>query len=272
MEKEMQQFEVAFEKVMTSDIMPMDNLLRYVAAAKGKRLRPRLVFLTAHLFDDITESTRRAALFVEMLHTATLIHDDVVDKSDVRRGRASVNAQWDVVSAVLVGDYLLAKALMLISDPADYHILQEMLSVAMVMSEGELIQNAEINRQKNSKFEPHDPNSELYLNIIERKTARLIRGSCVSGALSVIGEHDEDRSKKLELTGDFGLYLGLVFQMRDDILDDDNAEITAMATQLLPIYLDKALKALEALKPYAKNEDAYITLKELTEFCATRNH
>lgn len=266
----MERFEVAFEEVMTSDALPMDEIMRYVAAARGKRLRPRLVFLTARLFGDINDSTRRAALFSEMLHTATLIHDDVVDASDIRRGQATLNVQWDVVSAVLAGDYLLAKSLVQLSDPADYRILQEMLSVAMMMCEGELLQHAEISRQNDSN--PHNIDAETYLNVIERKTARLIRGCCMSGALSVMNEKTEDRSRKLELTGDFGLNLGLVFQMRDDILDDDDPNSTVLAKQLLPKYLDKALKALEALTPYVKDQEAFEALRTLTVFCAERNH
>ena len=114
--------------------------------------------------------------------------------------------------------------------------------------------------------------SDFYLEVIERKTARLIRSCCVGGAMAVLTEETGDRSKKLELMGDFGLNLGLVFQMRDDILDDDDHENTLIAQRLLPEYLEKALKALEALAPYVKDQEALASLRSLTVFCAERNH
>ena len=188
-----------------------------------------------------------------MFHTATLIHDDVVDGSDTRRGQASLNAHADSRSAVLAGDYLLAKALAQLSHPEDHQILQEMLKTAMLMSEGELLQS----QGQNS-----------YLEIIERKTARLIQACCVCGAMSVTSNLAPLTS---HLISDFGLNLGLVFQMRDDILDDDDPAFTAMAKKLLPEYLDKALKALDALTPYIINKDAQSVLRELTVFCAERS-
>ena len=144
MENELERFERAFEAVMTSDVLPMDAMMRYVTSVPGKRLRPRLVFLSARLFREVNDITRRTALFVEMFHTSTLNHDDVVDGSDTRRGQASLNAHADSKSAVLAGDYLLAKALAQLSHPEDHQILQEMLQVAMLMSEGELLQSEEL--------------------------------------------------------------------------------------------------------------------------------
>ena len=248
MEKELERFEQAFAAVMSSDVVPMDDLMRYTAAVRGKRLRPRLVLLSARLFGAVNDVTRRTALFVELFHTATLIHDDVVDGSYIRRGQPSLNARFDSRSAVLAGDYLLAKAMAQLSEPSDHPVLKEMLTVAMSMSEGELLQAA--------------PRRGDYLNIIERKTARLIRACCVGGALSVHAPSDV-----INKVGDFGLNLGLVFQMRDDILDNEN---TLLAQQLLPEYLDKALKALDALTPFAKDKDAQNALRELTVFCAER--
>lgn len=247
----MELFEAEFAKLLSSNTFPMDDVLRYVAGAKGKRLRPMLVFLTAKLFGEINDTSRHTALFVELLHTATLIHDDVVDDSDKRRGQASVNAHWNNATAVLTGDYLLSKAMLQLIDPTSSPILKEMLSTTMAMSEGELMQNAEFGIR----------NSELYLNIIERKTARLMKACCVGGALSV-GATDEQVTK----VGEFGLNYGMVFQMRDDILDADNSETTALAKQLLPAYLDRTSKALDALKPMSKNASAWETLRALTLF------
>ena len=271
MEKEMERFEKAFEAAMASDVAPMDEMVRYAATVRGKRLRPRLVFLSARLFGVVNDATRRTALFVELFHTATLIHDDVVDGSDLRRGQPSVNARWGGRSAVLAGDYLLAKALAQLSESSDQAVLREMLAVAMAMSEGELLQAAvfdnrhceggttEATRRLTDRREVTH-----YLNVIEHKTARLIRACCIGGALSVHAPSDV-----INKVGDFGLHLGLVFQMRDDLLDNEN---TVWAQQLLPEYLDRTLKALDALTPYIKDKDAQNALRELTLFCAERIH
>ena len=327
MENEMKEFERVFLDALKGTTVPMDTVLTHVAAAKGKRLRPRLVFLSARLFGEINDSTRRTAQFVEMLHTATLIHDDVIDESDIRRGQATVNALWGNTTAVLSGDYLLSKAMRILSNPVDLQILQEMLSTVMMMLEGEMMQNG---KRKTENGERKTENGERrtgndypvrgsisvetdgekpdypvrgsisvetdgekpdypvrglisverktenrttnYLDIIERKTARLICSSCVGGAMSVISEETEDRSKKLELISNYGLNLGLVFQMRDDILDDDDHENTLIAQQLLPEYLKKALNALDALTPFVTDEEALASLRKLTVFCAERNH
>ncbi|MBP5796994.1 MAG: polyprenyl synthetase family protein [Bacteroidales bacterium] len=265
MENEMKEFERVFLDSLKGTTVPMDTVLGHVAAAKGKRLRPRLVFLSALLFGDINDSTRRTAQFVEMLHTATLIHDDVIDESDIRRGQATVNAVWGNTTAVLSGDYLLTKAMKILSNPVDLEILQDMLSTVMMMVEGEVLQSG--------KWSVESGNTESkYLEIIERKTARLIRSCCVGGAMSVLSEKTEDRRQKIEGVGEFGLNLGLVFQMRDDILDDDDHENTVIAERLLPQYLDKALKSLDALAPWVKDRDVLTRLRELTVFCAERNH
>ena len=249
MKREMEEFESRFAEALRGSVLPMDEVLRYVEAAPGKRLRPWLVFLSARLFGEINDTTRRTALFVELLHTATLIHDDVVDRSDTRRGQPSVNARWNSQVAVLAGDYLLAKAMKLLSNPEDHLILKEMLDVAMKMSEGELLQNGK-RRTENGK---------LYLEIINRKTARLIQACCVCGAMSVNSSLLTSCSLPL---ADFGLNYGLVFQMRDDIDDGENVK---MAKALLPVYQEKALKALEALEPMVSDKEALASLRTLVE-------
>jgi octaprenyl-diphosphate synthase len=249
MKREMEEFESRFAEALRGSVLPMDEVLRYVEAAPGKRLRPWLVFLSARLFGEINDTTRRTALFVELLHTATLIHDDVVDRSDMRRGQPSVNARWNSQVAVLAGDYLLAKAMRLLSNPEDHLILKEMLDVAMKMSEGELLQNGK-RRTENGK---------LYLEIITRKTARLIQACCVCGAMSVNSLLPSSCSLPL---ADFGLNYGLVFQMRDDIDDGENVD---MAKALLPVYQEKALKALEALELVVSDKEALESLRTLVE-------
>ena len=266
MKKEMEEFERSFAELLKSSVLPMEAVLQYVGGVAGKRLRPRLVYQSARLFGEISEATRRTALFVELLHTATLIHDDVVDASDSRRGQMSVNAKWDSKTAVLVGDYLLSKAMLLLSNPEDHLILKEMLGVAMAMSEGELLQlGGENGEVRTERLEVRDKDVQNYLEIISRKTARLIRACCVGGALSVGASQEA-----LDKVGNLGLNLGLVFQMRDDVLDHDTAETTALAERLLPEYLDRTMLSLEALAPMVKHAEVLEDFKELALFCAQR--
>lgn len=255
MKNEMAYFERRFSEALSGSVVPMDSVLHHVGAVAGKRLRPRLVFLSAQLFGEVNESTWRTALYVELLHTATLIHDDVVDESDMRRGQASVNARWNNRVAVLAGDYLLAKAMMLLSNPEDHLILKEMLDTTLAMSEGEVMQSEAWNSESG---EQKTGNKERYLEIITRKTAMLFRACCVGGALSVNSSLPTTHSSLLT---DFGLHFGRVFQMRDDILDNDAPETTALAKQLLPEYLDHALNALDALEPYVKNKEVLSSLR-----------
>lgn len=248
---ELAQFEVFFEQTMKAETEPMDDIMRYVQESRGKRLRPILVLLSAKLFGEVNERTLRAATFVEMMHSATLIHDDVVDDADERRGKASVKAQFGNHSAVLAGDYLLAKAMLLLSQPDEYNILQEMLRTAAAMSEGELMQGASVVR-------PFGRTTDAYLDIIIRKTATLLRACCVVGAFSVNAAHEQ-----VQQMADFGLNFGILFQLRDDMLDGENVE---QAQALLPVYYEKTLKALEGFPPSETTE----ALRDLTVFCAER--
>ncbi len=265
---ELAQFEVFFEQTMKAETEPMDSIMHYVQESRGKRLRPILVLLSAKLFGEVNDRTLRAATFVEMMHSATLIHDDVVDDADQRRGKASVKAQFGNHSAVLAGDYLLAKAILLLSNLKDIDILNEMLRTAAAMSEGELLQNAtrslspskgrgkEVEAYRNRPFDKlRDLN---YLDIITRKTATLLRSCCVAGALSV-----KASPKQVQQIADFGLNFGILFQLRDDMLDDENTE---QAKALLPSYFEKTLKALEGFPP----SEITTALRDLTVFCAER--
>ena len=265
---ELAQFEVFFEQTMKAETEPMDDIMRYVQESRGKRLRPILVLLSAKLFGEVNERTLRAATFVEMMHSATLIHDDVVDDADQRRGKASVKAQFGNHSAVLAGDYLLAKAILLFSNLKDIDILNEMLRTAAAMSEGELLQNAtrslspskgrdkEVEAYRNRPFDKlRDLN---YLDIITRKTATLLRSCCVAGALSV-----DATQEQVQQMADFGINFGILFQLRDDMLDGENVE---QAQALLPVYYEKTMKALEGFEPSETTE----ALRDLTVFCAER--
>ena len=256
---ELAQFEAFFEKTLKADTEPMDNIMQYVHDTQGKRLRPILVLLGAKLFGEINEQTLRSATFVEMVHSATLIHDDVVDDSNSRRKKASVKAQFGNLSAVLAGDYLLAQAMLLLSQSGDHAILQEMLHTTATMSEGELMQNASVRSLspelvEGSKGRPND----AYLDIITRKTALLMRSCCIAGALSVNATPEQ-----VKQIANFGLNFGILFQLRDDLLDGEN---TAKAQALLPEYLQKSL---DSLKTFHTSETLEALL-DLTVFCAER--
>ena len=249
---EMQQFEAFFEKTLHADTEPMNSIMHYVLDTQGKRLRPILVLLSAKLFGEPNEQTLRAATFVEMLHSATIIHDDVVDDANQRRGKSSVKARFGNLSAVLAGDYLLAKAMLLLAQPDDHAILQEMLSTTAAMSEGELMQTIVADCVSQSE------NPTQYLDIITRKTALLMRSCCAAGALSVNATPEQ-----VQQIADFGLNFGILFQLRDDILDGEN---TAKAQALLPEYLQKTLDSLMVF-PASETLEA---LRDLTVFCSER--
>ena len=244
----------------------MNSIMRYVLDTQGKRLRPMLVLLSAKLFGEVNEQTLRAATFVEMVHNATLIHDDVVDDADTRRKKASVKAQFGNLSAVLAGDFLLAKAMLLLAQPEDHAILQEMLSTTAAMSEGELMQTVVGSSYNGSRLGNCNTNGchdvtapqTQYLDIITRKTAMLMRSCCVAGALSV-----NAMPEQVQHIAEFGLDFGILFQLRDDILDNEN---TTLARPLLPIYREKILRSYESFK----NSEILITLKDLTGFCVLR--
>lgn len=264
---ELTQFEAFFEKTLRADTEPMDSIMRYVIDTHGKRLRPILVLLGAKLFGEVNEQTLRAATFVEMVHNATLLHDDVVDDANERRGKNSVKAEFGNLSAVLAGDYLLSKAMLLLTEPDDRAILQEMLSTTAAMSEGELMQDTRsLSLSKDRPIDdstllsrPFDELRDLnYLEIITRKTALLMRSCCAAGALSV-----NATAEHVQQISDFGLNFGILFQLRDDLLDGEHTE---QAKALLPVYYEKALRALEG---FAASEIVEV-LKELTVFCSER--
>lgn len=184
----------------------LDSIMRYVVKRKGKQIRPMFVFLAAKLCGEVNESTYRAASLVELLHTATLVHDDVVDDSPERRGFFSVYALWKNKVSVLVGDYLLAKGLLLSLDNNDFEILKLLSDAVRKMSEGELLQ------MEKSRSLNLDEN--VYLEIIQNKTASLLASACAAGAWSVSANHDMSQQMKR-----FGEMVGTAFQIKDDLFD-----------------------------------------------------
>jgi len=201
-------FESAFRDLMRSKVPLLDWITRYIVRRKGKKIRPMLVYLAARCYGDCGERTRRAAALVELLHTATLVHDDVVDGALMRRGFWSINALWKNKIAVLIGDYLLSRGLLLALEHRDYAILHLTSDAVKRMSEGELLQIEKARRL--------DITEEVYFRIISAKTASLMATCCAVGVASVVTEKSDPR---IEYARQFGEILGIVFQMRDDLLD-----------------------------------------------------
>ncbi|MBD0331599.1 MAG: polyprenyl synthetase family protein [Chitinophagaceae bacterium] len=211
-EPELKIFEQKFNTAVKSNVMMLDRIMRYVVKRKGKQLRPMFVFLSAKLCGDVNESTYRAASLVELLHTATLVHDDVVDDSLERRGFFSVYALWKNKISVLVGDYLLAKGLLLSLDNGDFEILQILSDAVRKMSEGELLQ---IEKSRTLNL-----NENVYFEIIASKTASLLASACAAGAWSTA--HDSTISNKMH---QFGEKIGIAFQIKDDLFDYTSEKI-----------------------------------------------
>jgi octaprenyl-diphosphate synthase len=212
-EKEMAEFEAYFGKTMHSDIPLLNIILNYILRRKGKQMRPLLVFLTAKLNGDIAESTYVAATFIELLHTASLVHDDVVDDANERRGALSINALWNSKIAVLVGDYMLSKGMLISVEKNRFDMLEIVSEAVKSMSEGELLQ-----LQKARKLNITEAD---YFKIILSKTAALISACTACGARSVTVDQDAIQSMK-----EFGENIGIAFQIRDDLLDYEGTGLT----------------------------------------------
>lgn len=205
-------FEQAFKAAVKSHAPLLDSVMRYIVRRKGKQLRPMFVLLCARLVGTVTAATYRAASLVELLHTATLVHDDVVDDAAQRRGFFSINALWKNKIAVLVGDYLLSKGLLLSLDNGDFKILQLLSNAVRKMSEGELLQ-IEKARKLNIK-------EDIYFDIITNKTASLLAAACAAGAYSTT-----QNERIAEQLRQFGEKAGIAFQIKDDLFDYGNADI-----------------------------------------------
>lgn len=203
---EMDRFEDWFRDSMKSKVPLLDKITHYIVKRKGKQVRPLFVFLSARLHGQPGESTFTAASLIELLHTATLVHDDVVDDAHLRRGFFSINALWKNKIAVLVGDYLLSKGLLLSVDRQEFQLLQLVSNAVREMSEGELLQIEKARRL--------DIKEDVYFEIIRQKTASLIASCCACGAASV--KANPEIIEKMRL---FGEYTGIAFQIKDDLFD-----------------------------------------------------
>ncbi len=210
--REMQEFEPKFRASMKTRVLLLDKIMSYIVKRKGKQMRPMFVFLSAGTCGGINDSTFRGASLIELLHTATLVHDDVVDEANYRRGFFSVNALWKNKVAVLVGDFLLSRGLILSIENKDFSLLKIVTSAVKEMSEGELLQIEKSRRL--------DINEEVYYDIIRQKTASLIASCCAVGASSS-GASDDIVEKMRE----FGEKIGMAFQIKDDLFDYGEMEI-----------------------------------------------
>jgi octaprenyl-diphosphate synthase len=208
-ENEMTEFDSRFRLNMQSKVPLLDKITHYIIRRKGKQMRPMFIFLTAKMLGKVTDQTYDAASLVELLHTATLVHDDVVDDANERRGFFSVNALWKNKIAVLVGDFMLSKVLLLSIEKNNVHLLEIVARAVREMSEGELLQIEKARRL--------DITEDVYFEVIRKKTASLIATCCEGGAISV-GRNDLAAQMR-----QFGELVGLAFQIKDDIFDYGSA-------------------------------------------------
>jgi octaprenyl-diphosphate synthase len=209
---ELELFEKHFKDAVKSRVSLLDRIMQYIVKRKGKQMRPMFVLLSAKLHGEINDSSYRAASLVELLHTATLVHDDVVDEAFERRGFFSINALWKNKIAVLVGDYLLSKGLLLSLENKDFTILTILSNAVKNMSEGELLQ---MEKTRNLNFD-----ESVYYEIINGKTASLLASSCAAGASSVSND-----SEVIEQMRAFGENVGMAFQIKDDLFDYGEAKV-----------------------------------------------
>lgn len=245
--EEMKDFENQFNTIIKSDVPLVNEITNYIIHRKGKQIRPMFVFLIAKMLGTIQKKTYHTASLIELIHTATLVHDDVIDNSYLRRGSFSINAIWKNKIAVLVGDYLLSKSLLLATENNYHDLLKIICSTIKDMSEGELLQ-----MEKSKKL---DITEKIYNQIIYHKTASLIAASCEGGARSV--NANEDTALKMRK---FGGLTGIAFQIKDDLFDynESNENLTGK-----PIGIDfrekkMTLPLIYAIQKASKNDQKWI--------------
>lgn len=242
--EEMKLFEKKFQESMRSKAPLLDRIMGFIVRRKGKQMRPMFVLLTAQMFGGINETTYRGASLIELLHTATLVHDDVVDDAQYRRGFFSINALWKNKIAVLVGDYLLSKGLLLSVENKEFGLLEIVSNAVREMSEGELLQI--------EKARKLDISEDIYFEIIRQKTATLISSCCEVGAYSTkTSEQDQQRAAS------FGEKVGMAFQIKDDLFDYGEEEIGK------PRGIDIQEKKLTLPLIYSLNQSSYLEKRKV---------
>jgi octaprenyl-diphosphate synthase len=250
---EMESFEKKFYNAMKSKVMLLDRIMTYIVRRKGKQMRPMFVFLSSGVAGQITETSYRGASLIELLHTATLVHDDVVDDSMFRRGFFSINALWKNKIAVLVGDYLLSRGLLLSVENEDYDLLKIVSDAVREMSEGELLQM--------EKARNLDITEDVYYDIIRQKTASLIASCCAVGACS--GGAD---IKAIDMMRSFGENVGMAFQIKDDLFDYGDLEIGK------PLGIDIKEKKMTLPLIYALQKSPWLKKKEIIYQIKHKSH
>lgn len=249
----MDEFEIKFKQSMKSNVPLLDKITGYIVKRKGKQIRPMFVFLSAQCAGTVNESTYRAASLIELLHTATLVHDDVVDDSNERRGFFSVNALWKNKIAVLIGDFLLSSGLLLSLDNDDFHLLKIVSNAVREMSEGELLQI--------EKARKLDISEEIYFEIITKKTATLIAACCAAGVASVTND-----KQVIETFKDFGTNTGIAFQIKDDLFDfGDDTSIGK------PTGIDIKEKKMTLPLIYALNQSTWMEKRRIINIVKNHN-
>ncbi len=249
---EMMEFERKFRQSMKSDVLLLDKIMNYIVKRKGKQMRPMFVFLSSGVTGGITEATYRGASLIELLHTATLVHDDVVDDANYRRGFFSINALWKNKIAVLVGDYLLSRGLLLSVDNKDFELLRIVSGAVKEMSEGELLQI--------EKARSLDITEDVYYSIIKQKTASLIASCCgVGAASSGASQEVVDKMKT------FGEYVGMAFQLKDDLFDYGTDDIGK------PLGIDIKEKKLTLPLIYALQNTSWLQKKKILRLIRSNN-
>jgi octaprenyl-diphosphate synthase len=242
--REMEEFEQKFRASMKTRVLLLDKIMGYIVKRKGKQMRPMFVFLSAGVSGTINDSTYRGASLIELLHTATLVHDDVVDEANYRRGFFSVNALWKNKIAVLVGDFLLTRGLILSLDNKDFNLLAIVTEAVREMIEGELLQ-----MEKSRRL---DINESIYYHVIRQKTASLIASCCAVGASS--SGASEEIVKKMHL---FGENIGMAFQIKDDLFDYGEEEIGK------PLGIDIKEKKMTLPLIYALSKADWLTKRRI---------
>jgi octaprenyl-diphosphate synthase len=249
---EMVEFEKKFRDFMKSKVTLLDHITNYIVKRKGKQMRPMFVFLTSGMCGGLTDATYRGAALIELLHTATLVHDDVVDDANYRRGFFSINALWKNKIAVLVGDYLLSRGLLLSVDNGDFDLLKIVSHAVREMSEGELLQIA--------KARKLDITEDVYYTIIRQKTASLIASCCAVGATTSGASLEVIEKMKV-----FGEKVGMAFQIKDDLFDYGEDEIGK------PLGIDIKEKKMTLPLIYALNNASWLDKRHIIYLIRNRN-
>ena len=250
--EELNAFQSKFKEAMSSPVPLLEKITYYIVKRKGKQIRPMFVFLCAKVCGQVSESTYHAASLVEILHTATLVHDDVVDDANKRRGFFSINALWKNKIAVLCGDYLLSKGLLLAVDNEEFQLLKIVSEAVKAMSEGELLQIEKARRL--------DIKEDIYYDIIKGKTASLISAACAAGAASTT--QDEAIIQKIKT---FGEYIGISFQIKDDLFDFGEDDIGK------PLGIDIKEKKMTLPLIYALDKANWTTKRRIINIIKNHN-